>query len=278
MHDDGDNGPSASASASAPAAAAVAAAKDPTSLSISVDLEHGSSTAADAPPASHGRVEHRMARCNRDGKLCALIGASVSGKATLRNVLAHRPTQNQDVLSTTLRTVAERDRKSRIDSLIASLGLARAAAHTLVGTRPRRRPEAAARRVAYGIRVAMYLRLAVMTGKVWLRLGAEPASIIPISNGLLFGSAFMSFTAVAYVPAFLEDRQRPRASSNVFYRYGFHYWDYQRWVSEDMMVNEFAGRAYACAPCQGKDDIGEGGGACDCMFPIALVDQCLVAG
>lgn len=70
----------------------------------------------------------------------------------------------------------------------------------------------------------------------------------------------------------------PRASSNVFYRYGIHYWDYQRWVSEDMMVNEFAGRAYVCAPCQGKDGIGEGGGACDFMFPIALADQCLVAG
>ncbi|KAF7595365.1 hypothetical protein BBP40_006358 [Aspergillus hancockii] len=41
--------------------------------------------------------------------------------------------------------------------------------------------------VAYGIRIVMYMGLAIMMGT-------------------FFGSAFMSFMAVAYVPAFLEDR------------------------------------------------------------------------
>jgi len=60
--------------------------------------------------------------------------------------------------------------------------------------------------VAYGIRIAMYLGLAIMMGTVWLRLGNDQTDIQPFINGIFFGSAFMSFMAVAYVPAFLEDR------------------------------------------------------------------------
>ncbi|KAK9774314.1 putative P-loop containing nucleoside triphosphate hydrolase protein [Seiridium cardinale] len=225
--------------------------------------------------------------------------------------------------------------------------------------------------VAYGIRVAMYFGLAVMMGTVWLRLSTDQSSIIPITNGLFFGSAFMSFMAVAYVPAFLEDRLqyvkehhnglygateliisnfligipylfiisclfsiisywlsnfRPDAAAffvylmwlfldliaaeslvvlmtslfpsfvislalvafanglwmsvggflvspnilNVFYKYVFHYWDYQKWVFEGMMVNEFAQRTYECA----RDATG----GCHCMYSSELEDQCLIQG
>ncbi len=73
--------------------------------------------------------------------------------------------------------------------------------------------------------------LAIMMGTVWLRLGTDQSDIIPLTNAIckcsphsladgpwdarltlavcaVFGSAFMSFMAVAYVPAFLEDRQQ----------------------------------------------------------------------
>lgn len=60
--------------------------------------------------------------------------------------------------------------------------------------------------VVYGIRVAMYMGLAIMMGTVWLRLGSDQTYIQPFINAIFFGSAFMSFMAVAYVPAFLEDR------------------------------------------------------------------------
>ncbi|KFY01976.1 hypothetical protein V490_00706 [Pseudogymnoascus sp. VKM F-3557] len=60
--------------------------------------------------------------------------------------------------------------------------------------------------VAYGIRIVMYLGLAIMMGTVWLRLGDDQRFIQPFINAIFFGSAFMSFMAVAYVPAFLEDR------------------------------------------------------------------------
>lgn len=221
--------------------------------------------------------------------------------------------------------------------------------------------------VAYGIRFAMYLGLAVMMGTVWVRLDPSQAAIQPFINAIFFGSAFMSFMAVAYVPSFLEDRQQyvkehrnglydaaelivsnfligapylfaialifsvisywlsnfqPTASAfftwvmwlfldllaaeslvvfmtslfpsfvvalalvafanglwmsvggfmvpptilNVFYKYVFHYWDYQKYVFQGMMVNEFAHRTYSC------------GKGCRCMYDSPLADQCEIAG
>ncbi len=60
--------------------------------------------------------------------------------------------------------------------------------------------------VAYGIRIAMYLGLALLMGTVFLRLKTDQTDIQPFINAIFFGSAFMSFMAIAYVPAFLEDR------------------------------------------------------------------------
>ncbi|KAJ0320082.1 hypothetical protein Brms1b_003389 [Colletotrichum noveboracense] len=221
--------------------------------------------------------------------------------------------------------------------------------------------------VAYGIRFAMYTGLAIMMGTVWVRLSTSQESIIPLTNAIFFGGAFMSFMAVAYVPAFLEDRSqyvkehhnglygatallisnfliglpylflialifsvisywlsnfRPAADAffvwtmwlfldllaaeslvvfftslfpsfvislalvafanglwmsvngfmvsptilNSFYKYVFHYWDYQKYVFEGMMHNEFAKRVYDC------------GKGCQCMYRTALEAQCKIAG
>lgn len=59
--------------------------------------------------------------------------------------------------------------------------------------------------VAYWIRIFMYLGLAILMGTVFLRLSHTQEDIQPYINAIFFGSAFMSFMAVAYVPAFLED-------------------------------------------------------------------------
>ena len=59
--------------------------------------------------------------------------------------------------------------------------------------------------IAYGIRVLMYSALGIMMGTVWLRLSTQQESIQPFINAIFFGSAFMSFMAVAYVPAIIED-------------------------------------------------------------------------
>ena len=233
--------------------------------------------------------------------------------------------------------------------------------------------------VAYGIRLAMYTGLAVMMGTVWLRLSTEQSSIIPLTNAIFYGSAFMSFMAVAYVPAFLEDRQqlvkehrnglygpsalvvsnflvglpylflfsavfsvisywlsnfRPTPAAfftwvlwlfldlvaaeslvvvltslfpsfvvslalvafanglwmsvdgfmvsptvlNVFYRYVFHYWDYQKYVFQNMMINEFASRTYDCAPAPPAVDGAETAPGCSCMYRTELESQCRIAG
>ena len=221
--------------------------------------------------------------------------------------------------------------------------------------------------IAYGIRLAMYVGLAIMMGTVWLRLSANQESIQPFINAIFFGSAFMSFMAVAYVPAFLEDRATlvkdrmnglygpasflianfvvgvpylflfsvifsviaywltgfnaeaisffrwimwvfldllaaeslvvfisallpnfvlalaatafanglwmacggflisPRIL-NVFWRYVFHYIDYQAYVFQGMMVNEFESRIYDC------------GTGCSCMYDSLLASQCKIDG
>ena len=59
--------------------------------------------------------------------------------------------------------------------------------------------------LAYGVRFIMYLGLAIMMGTVWLRLSPDQDHINEFITALFFGSAFMSFMAVAYIPAYLED-------------------------------------------------------------------------
>lgn len=216
----------------------------------------------------------------------------------------------------------------------------------------------------------MYLGLAIMMGTVWMRLPADQSSIQPFANCIFFASAFMSFMAVVYVPAFLEDRAvfikdranglygstafvasnfligvpylfvivlvsstfvywmtnfHPSAQAfgtwvmwmfinllaaeslvvlmsslfphfvaalaltafanglwmacngfmvtpprlNVFYRYVFYYIDYQAYVFKGLMVNEFAGRTYACA-------VVEQG--CRCAISTRLEDSCGIEG
>ena len=71
--------------------------------------------------------------------------------------------------------------------------------------------------LAYFVRIAMYLGLAILMATAWLHLSYDQRNIQNILNALFFGSGFMSFMvyapfdcakreAVAYIPAFLEDR------------------------------------------------------------------------
>ncbi|GME23629.1 ABC transporter protein [Neofusicoccum parvum] len=221
--------------------------------------------------------------------------------------------------------------------------------------------------IAYGIRIAMYMGLAILMGTVWLRLDTTQKNIQAFTNAIFFGGAFMSFMAVAYIPSFLEDRSlfvkeranglygptafmvanfitgvpflfiitivfsvisywlsnfQPTASGffnwvmwlfldllaaeslvilisalapvfvialaatafanglwmsvggfmvapkdlNVFWRYWAHYSDYQSYVFQGMMVNEFENRVYGC------------GDGCRCMYPSELERECKIAG
>ncbi|KIW08776.1 uncharacterized protein PV09_00713 [Verruconis gallopava] len=214
--------------------------------------------------------------------------------------------------------------------------------------------------IAYTIRIVMYLALGIMMGTVWLRLSPEQQHIQSWINAIFFGGAFMSFMAVAYIPAFIEDLHAFRKERlnglygptsfmianfitgapylflmsmlfsvvayflsnfhmdgtsfmrwvlflfldlmaaeglvvlvssiapifvvalavtafanglwmcvngfmvqvqtiNVFYRYVFHYIDYQAYVFQLMMVNEFQHRTYKCQKLANGDNY--------CMYP-----------
>lgn len=53
---------------------------------------------------------------------------------------------------------------------------------------------------------------------------------------------------------------------NVFWRYVFHYIDYQTYVFQGMMVNEFQDRVYGC------------GSGCECMYQSELAGVCKIPG
>ncbi|GAM89868.1 hypothetical protein ANO11243_079080 [Dothideomycetidae sp. 11243] len=226
--------------------------------------------------------------------------------------------------------------------------------------------------IAYGIRIAMYMGLAIMMGTIWLRLAPTQSNIQSFINAIFFGGAFMSFMAVAYIPAFLEDRAlfvkeranglygptsfivsnfitgipylfiitilfsiiaywlsnfRPTGQAfftwimwlfldliaaeslvvliasvvpifvvalaatafanglwmctggflvppqqlNVFWYYVFHFIDYQSYVFQGMMINEFSDRVYDCP--RATD-----GSCAGCMYQSPLASQCQIQG
>jgi hypothetical protein len=226
--------------------------------------------------------------------------------------------------------------------------------------------------LAYWLRVAMYLGLAFMMGTVWLRLDSSQTNIQPFINAIFFSGAFMSFMAVAYIPAYLEDHSSylkelhnglygptsflisnfligipfiflntilfsiitvflvnfrhdatsfwkyvmwlfldllaaeslvvlissifpifvaalaitafanglwmsvggflvPENVLNVFWYYTFYWIDYQRYVFQGMMFNEFAGREYRCP----RAPEGQGW---HCMYSTRLQEEGKIAG
>jgi hypothetical protein len=76
-------------------------------------------------------------------------------------------------------------------------------------------------------------------------------ALIAFANGL-----WMSVGGFLVTPTIL----------NVFWKYVFHYIDYQSYVFQGMMVNEFQDRTYGC---------GEG---CHCIYQSDLASQCSIEG
>jgi hypothetical protein len=108
------------------------------------------------------------------------------------------------------------------------------------------------------------------------------SSIIPIFVAALAVTAFANGLWMS-VGGFLV----PLPILNVFWKYAFHYWDYQSYVFQAMMVNEFVGRRYSCAPITSSSSSSAfsslppsdgAGSACHCMFPSDLQSQCLIPG
>lgn len=104
---------------------------------------------------------------------------------------------------------------------------------------------------------------------LWLFLDLLAAESLVVLLAALAPHFVVALAAVAFANGLwmcVDGFMVSPAVLNVFYRYVFSYWDYQRYVFEGMMVNEFAGRVYECA---------EG---CACMYQTELASQCLIAG
>lgn len=102
---------------------------------------------------------------------------------------------------------------------------------------------------------------------VFLDLLAAEGLVIFVSS--LFPNFVVALALVAFANGLwmcVNGFMVPPRLLNVFYRYVFSYWDYQKYVFEGMMVNEFRGRTYGC------------GGACQCMYQTELADQCRISG
>jgi hypothetical protein len=76
-------------------------------------------------------------------------------------------------------------------------------------------------------------------------------AIIAFANGL-----WMSVDGFMVTPKIL----------NPFWYYVFHFIDYQAWVFQGMIVNEFGKRTYTC------------GADCQCSYQTELADQCKIDG
>lgn len=76
-------------------------------------------------------------------------------------------------------------------------------------------------------------------------------ALIAFANGL-----WMSVGGFLVTPTIL----------NVFWKYVFSYIDYQKYVFQGMMVNQFQAATYDC------------GAGCACMYQSALASDCKIAG
>jgi hypothetical protein len=109
---------------------------------------------------------------------------------------------------------------------------------------------------------------AFFTWVMWLFLDLMAAESLVVFISSLIPSFVIALALVAFanglwmsVGGFLH----PIPLLNVFWKYVFHYIDYQAYVFQGMMVNEFKSRVYDCAA------------DCQCSFPTEGL-QCQIPG
>jgi energy-coupling factor transporter transmembrane protein EcfT len=105
----------------------------------------------------------------------------------------------------------------------------------------------------------VFLDLLAAESLVVLLTSIVPSFVISLALIAFANGLWMSVNGFMVPPTVL----------NVFYKYVFHFWDYQKYVFENMMVNEFSERVYSCATTPT---------GCQCMWQTDLADQCLIRG
>jgi ABC-type multidrug transport system permease subunit len=108
----------------------------------------------------------------------------------------------------------------------------------------------------------LFLDLLAAEGLVVFMTSLFPSFVISLALVAFANGLWMSVDGFMVQPTIL----------NSFYKYVFHYWDYQTYVFQNMMINEFKDRIYTCA------STGPGPLDCQCMYQTDLADQCLIRG
>ena len=84
----------------------------------------------------------------------------------------------------------------------------------------------------------------------WIFLDLVAAESMVVLLTSIFPSFVISLALIAFSNGLwmsVDGFMVPPSILNVFYKYVFHFWDYQKYVFENMMVNEFSERVYTCA-------------------------------
>ena len=105
---------------------------------------------------------------------------------------------------------------------------------------------------------------AFFTWVLWVFLDLLAAESLVVLLTSIFPSFVISLALIAFANGLwmsVNGFMVPPGVLNVFYKYVFHYWDYQKYVFENMMVNEFSERVYTSAT------VASG---CQCEFPSVL--------
>lgn len=114
---------------------------------------------------------------------------------------------------------------------------------------------------------------AFFTWVLWVFLDLLAAESLVVFITSVFPSFVISLALVAFANGLwmsVNGFMVPPTVLNVFYRYVFHYWDYQKYVFENMMVNEFSQRVYTCARTAGD--------SCQCKFAHTAHPSVLSSG
>jgi hypothetical protein len=108
---------------------------------------------------------------------------------------------------------------------------------------------------------------------MWLYLDLLAAESLVILVTNLYAVFVVALAAVAFINGLWMSvggyMVQPHAL-NVFWRYVFHYIDYQAYVFQGMLVNEFKNRTYEC------DKLSDG--SCHCIYVTKLQSECKIDG
>jgi len=102
----------------------------------------------------------------------------------------------------------------------------------------------------------LYLDLVAAEALVVLISSVFPIFVVALALTAFANGLWMTVGGFMVIPTVL----------NVFWKYTFYQFDYQRYAFSGLVRNQMVGSVYSC------------GDSCQCMFVTSLADQCLING